>query len=136
MNDLHQTDRKTSKVVTIPFRDDMAYQAVWGLKTATSRNEKYGEVGDIFEVKSKGRIQAFELTGVYKLSVGYVADKLFRDEGMFCRQEFIDVWKQIHPKKGFDPDQIIWTHFFMKMIGEYDDEELDSEMADIIERGC
>jgi hypothetical protein len=46
-----------------------------------------------------------------------VANHLYEIEGAESPDEFIKVWNQIHPYKKFDPDQIVWVHFFIP-IGE------------------
>ena len=98
--------------VNIPFRDDMKLAILNGKKTCTSRNKRYGYIGDQFEIDG----QKFVLTWVSHVYLDDVAHLKYQDEGFESPNQFIEVWNQIHPRKGFDPLQTVWLHEFKKAL--------------------
>jgi len=94
----------------IPFKKEFNQLMLDGKKTMTSRTKKYGDRGDIFFVED----QIFTILLSFKIRVGDVANKYFKEEGFTSPEEFIKVWKEIHPRKGYDPDQMVWGHHFIK----------------------
>lgn len=105
---MNNFDHKDWKYVEIPFQDSMK-KAVWaGKKTCTSRNKRYGNVGDRFRLG----LQEYALTGIMKRSLDYVCTKLYKEEGFESEQAFIDLWNVLHPSKLYDPNQLVYVHFF------------------------
>lgn len=96
------------KKIEIPFNKWSEERLNLFAKTATSRNKKYGEVGDTFEVNGT----TYELDLVIKLPLWFVSEDLYDSEGALNFLEFEDIWKKIHPKKGFIPEQEVWYHHF------------------------
>jgi hypothetical protein len=94
--------------IHIPFREQFKEAMRTGKKTCTSRNEKYGDVGDIFGAFSKW----FVLTEVRQEKLTTVAHFLYREEGFNRSSEFMDCWNQIHPRKGYVSEQVVWVHIF------------------------
>jgi hypothetical protein len=99
---------RLSSKVYIPFRDDMVRAIENGMKCCTSRNKRYGDPGDHFMLRGK----TYHLTSIQHYTLDHVAHGLFREEGTNSSAEFIALWEEIHPLKGFDPNQKVWTHFF------------------------
>jgi len=98
-------------IIHIPFRDDMQERSLSGRKTATSRNQKYGDVGDIFRIRDG----EFELIKVSRYTLEFVAKSKYRDEGFNSPEEFINIWKEIHYKLGWTPEKLIWFHEYRRM---------------------
>jgi hypothetical protein len=98
-------------IISIPFRDDMQERSLSGRKTATSRNIKYGDVGDIFKI----RTGEFEIVKVSRLKLKVVAETKYYEEGFNTPEEFISIWKQIHYKLGWTPEKLIWFHEYRRM---------------------
>ena len=94
--------------IEIPFNDWSRERLDRQWKKATSRTKKYGEVGDWFRVDDVD----YELELVIKIPLWFVAEDLYQSEGAESKEEFIDVWKSIHPKKGFKPFDMVWYHHF------------------------
>lgn len=94
--------------INIPFNAWSEERLATGQKLATSRNKKYGEKGDYFIVKNKKYI----LKEVLKLPLWFVRDFLWYVEGAKSPMEFVEIWEQIHPKKGLVENDIVYTHFF------------------------
>ncbi len=96
------------KIPFIPFLPRFHDAIRLGVKTMTCRNKKYGELGDVLQ--SKGfRIQIVE---VRKVRLGDVPEQYYIDEGCESPGDFIAVWKSMHPKLGFVPNQMVWLHVF------------------------
>lgn len=82
-----------------------------GKKTMTTRSKKYGDMGDTFEIFG----QKFIIKNIVKLRVGVVAYTYYDAEGLNSPEEFIEIWKKIHPMVGFQPDRKYWAHIFIKV---------------------
>ena len=82
-----------------------------GQKTMTSRTRRYGNVGDTFEVFGA----TFHLTKIGRMTLKLIASKYYSEEGCQLPAEFIHIWKQIHPRKGFVPNQVVYTHVFKRI---------------------
>jgi len=94
--------------IEIPFNEWSRERLYHGQKTATSRNKKYGVTGDSFRIDDID----YELDIVMELPLWFVTSELFISEGADTPEEFIDVWKQTHPSKGYVPEQKVWYHHF------------------------
>jgi len=79
-------------------------------KTWTSRNKWYGEVGDTFDIFE----HTFQIIARYKISLNHVAEHWY-DEGCDSSEDFIVLWGTIHPRKGFDPMQVVKVHVFRRI---------------------
>ena len=96
--------------VSIPFRPFFRASMLAGIKVMTCRTKPYGTPGDTF--KAFGA--TFRLTHVMRMTLAFVVLDCFEQEGCRASQELIDIWKSIHPTKGYDPDQIVWAHCFVR----------------------
>jgi len=94
--------------VKIPFLPEWETLILTGKKTATSRTKRYGYPGDYFE--SFGLI--FILRDVYRIRLNVVAWYHYLEEGCNSETEFKKIWKRLHPRKGFQPDQKVYFHEF------------------------
>jgi hypothetical protein len=56
----------------------------------------------------------FELLAVAKLPLEEVSKNLFRQEGCSSPEEFREIWAELHPRKGFVPEQMVYVHWFSK----------------------
>lgn len=106
-------------IVSIPFNNWSKMRLLYGKKTATSRNKRYGEVGDVFTVAfgeeekvNTPLTRSYRITHIEYVSLGFVADLFWEREGAFGRSEFINVWNEIHPRKRFNPEQKVYLHLF------------------------
>ena len=97
--------------VDIPFKEQFEESMLSGDKVCTSRNKKYGSSKDVFQ-----RFGAhFMLVAIPKLPLKTVAFFLYKEEGFSSPEEFIDIWKKLHPRKGYDPEQLVFVHFFIRV---------------------
>ena len=94
--------------VKIPFHDEFRDRMIAGTKTFTTRTKAYGHAGDVFETFG----HAFLIRKVFRAKLRYVATLLFQAEGFNCLSEFMDCWKKLYPRKGYQPDQKVYVHYF------------------------
>lgn len=92
--------------ITIPFREDMQVAVLSGNKTATSRTKRYGEIGDYFIINGR----KFVLSYVHRIMLDEVVHGCWQKEGMESIDQFKKIWAEIHPRKGYDPNQMVWYH--------------------------
>jgi hypothetical protein len=76
----------------------------------TARTKKYGERGDQFESFDV----PFVILKVEKVSLREIADKHFKEEGVESPQAYEKKWAEIHPNKGFVPEQLVFLHTFIR----------------------
>ena len=94
--------------VEIPFQPEFEEAMLLGRKTMTSRTKRYGYEGDYFE--AFGRV--FVLTAVYKIPLARVAYHHYSQEGFESPEGFIDIWRKLHRRVGYNPDRIVFCHEF------------------------
>ena len=99
--------------IYIPFTPQMREAAISGIKTATTRTRRYGYRGDEFYLDR----QEFIIIDVLRIPLGEVAQDFYRWEGFDDQVGFIAYWSTLHPRKGYDSDQMVFLHLFRKEIG-------------------
>jgi hypothetical protein len=82
-----------------------------GRKVWTSRTSQYGHPGDRFKVFNTW----FVIEDVVLMKLGDVV-KHWKEEGVESEDEFVRVWKEIHPMRGFDNEQVVFVHKFRKEV--------------------
>jgi len=92
----------------LPFKEAFRADMVTGRKTATSRTHKYGNPGDSFWAFGV----LFDIKRVSKLPLSVVAEKHYQAEGFESPEAFRSVWVSLHPRKGWQPEQLVWFHEF------------------------
>lgn len=94
--------------IEIPFNIWSKNRISKQTKKATSRYKKYGNVGDTFIVDGF----KYKLELIIKVPLWFIAEDLYRTEGANSKEEFIMIWEEIHPRKGFAPFDEVWYHHF------------------------
>ena len=107
--------------IQIPFQEQFKDAMLTGTKTKTSRTKKYGTIGDKF--KAFGA--EFIIVNQEEEKLQYVADHYYKDEGFERPEQFINIWVELHPRKGWDPNQKVWVHEFMRMDKEHAQKKLE-----------
>lgn len=97
--------------IILPFNSWSRKKLALHLKTATTRTYKAGAWGDHFHV---GMV-AFLLEATMKTTLQVVARDFYHEEGAATPEEFIEVWKDLHPYNGWQPEKIVWIHFFSEL---------------------
>ena len=99
------------KNVRIPFLPRFRLPMLNGIKTCTARPYKMGNRGDFISLF--GAI--FDIITVEKLTLLDVRDNYWKEEGLSSPREFEEVWNELHPYKGFVPDQEVFVHWFVRI---------------------
>ena len=102
------------KMIFISFNDWSKARLNAKRKTATTRNKRYGNVGDRFSVEliELQKYGLYELTHVEHVTLAFVRDHFYWQEGCHVAGMFVDIWNEIHPKKKFNDEQKVWLHLF------------------------
>ena len=82
-----------------------------GRKICTTRTKRYGRVGDIF----KAFREKFEIINVDKYFLGQATFLFSYKDGFESPDEMKEFWKKLHSRKGFDPQQKVFVHWFRKI---------------------
>lgn len=101
---------RAAREVNLPFNDRFRDQMLKGLKTMTSRTKRYGETGNTFAAFGA----TFLIRVTTQFTLGEIARYFYRNEGFSSPEEFIAFWNEIHPRKGYDPEQKVYVHDFSK----------------------
>ena len=100
------------KKIRIPFKEWSKKLLKQGKKTATSRTKQYGKKDDYFEIDGYW----FQLTDdPVKLTLHDVTMFHLYDEGAETKQEFVDIWNEIHPRRGYQANDEVWFHSFKEI---------------------
>jgi len=105
--------------IEIPF-NNWSKKRLYRYKTATSRNYRYGNIGDQFTVTIQVNeetiyVKLFEITHIERVTLAFVRDHFYQQEGCDSEDEFIAIWNEIHPRKRFDDEQKVWLHLFKEI---------------------
>ena len=96
--------------VKIPFYARFKEPLLNGTKTWTSRTKRYGKIGDTFDAFGA----TFAITDIKHWHLSFVTNH-WKEEGCESREDFIQLWQKIHPRKGYDPYQQVYVHIFRRM---------------------
>jgi hypothetical protein len=95
----------------IPFNERFKEAMLSGKKIKTSRNKKYGTVGETFKIFGG----TFEITAIEKKTLQEIAEKHYVEEGCQSPEEFKNIWIKLHPIKGFEGEQEVFVHSFVRV---------------------
>jgi hypothetical protein len=96
--------------ISIPFKERFREPMLNGTKTMTSRTKCYGIVGDWFNAFGK----TYVLTSVIERHFDFIVNH-WKEEGCFSREDFLGVWKEIHPRHKVSMTDKFWTHSFQSI---------------------
>jgi hypothetical protein len=102
---------KSFSFIEIPFNGWSRERLKKGSKRATSRSKRYGAVGQVFDVEDR----RYQIDLVIRVPLWFVAENLYLSEGAESYDEFIAVWTDIHPRRGYRPDDMVWYHHFREV---------------------
>ncbi|MGG1574837.1 ASCH domain-containing protein [Fictibacillus sp. NRS-1165] len=93
------------QLFTIP--DDVE-KVLAGKKTATRRNGRYADIGEIMELKGS----KFVVENVYSQSLGELTDEHAKQEGFDDVEGYKNSILSIHPGMPWLPHMRVWVHEF------------------------
>lgn len=108
--------------IQVPMCDEMAMAILEGVpdpitgertyKDWTTRSKKLGEVGDTFTITRGPLTKRLRIIGFKRMRLEEVAQHGYRHEGCVSPEDFIRVYSDLHPKKGWTPEERKWVHIF------------------------
>ena len=99
--------------INIPFNKWSRERILSGQKTCTSRSKKYGQESDQFQViHGPNHSTVHNMMMIMQLPLSFVRDFLWHGEGANSPFEFVQIWKEIHPRRGFVEEDLVYVHFF------------------------
>ena len=105
--------------IDIPFSREMAIAAIEGRKIATTRSEKKGKVGDLFEVEYPkpylDEPAVFRLLDIFSVDLSVVKQQYYRLEGFNSPEDFEKTWRTLH-RGHFTTNKPYYIHFFGRVI--------------------
>jgi hypothetical protein len=104
-NELPPKTCSVDRLVTMP--EDVT-KVIEGKKTATRRNGRYADVGEIMELKGK----KFVVEKVYSQSLGELTDEHANQEGYNTVDEYKESILSYHPGMPWLPHMRVWVHEF------------------------
>lgn len=99
---------KTCEIDRLITMEDDINKVLEGKKSATRRNGRYADVGEIMELKGK----KFVVDHVYSQSLGELTDADARREGFDTIEEYRDSILAYHPGMPWLPQMRVWVHEF------------------------
>ncbi len=104
-NNLPPKTCSIERLVTMPA--DVA-KVLEGKKTATRRNGRYADIGEIMELEG----HSFVVNNVYRQSLGELTDQHAEDEGFATVEEYKNAILSYHPGMPWLPHMQVWVHEF------------------------
>ncbi|MGD6964267.1 ASCH domain-containing protein [Fictibacillus phosphorivorans] len=104
-NNLPPKTCSIERLVTMP--SDVA-KVLEGKKTATRRNGRYADIGEIMELEG----HSFVVNNVYRQSLGELTDQHAQDEGFATVEEYKNAILSYHPGMPWLPHMQVWVHEF------------------------
>ncbi|MFS0862873.1 ASCH domain-containing protein [Fredinandcohnia sp. 179-A 10B2 NHS] len=107
-NELPPKTCSIDRLVTMPTD---VQKVLEGKKTATRRNGRYADVGEIMELEG----QRFRVDSVYSQTLGELTDEHARMEGFNSVEEYKESILSYHPGMPWLPHMKVWVHEFSKV---------------------
>ncbi|MEK8128567.1 ASCH domain-containing protein [Paenibacillus filicis] len=79
-----------------------------GLKTSTRRNGRYADPGEVMELRG----QRFEVTRVYRQTLGDLTDEIIQSEGYPTVEAYKTYITSLHAGMPWLPQMKVWVHEF------------------------
>lgn len=106
--DLNTLPPKTCTIERLVTMPEDVNKVIEGRKTATRRNGRYADVGEIMVLNDK----KFIVNRVYSQSLGELTDEHARQEGYETVEEYKQSILSIHPGMPWLPQMRVWVHEF------------------------
>ncbi|MCH1626490.1 ASCH domain-containing protein [Fredinandcohnia quinoae] len=99
---------KTSTVDKLVTMEADVQKVLEGKKTATRRNGRYADVGEIMELEGK----KYRVDKVYEQSLGELTDQHAQQEGFDTVEDYKQSILAYHPGMPWLPQMKVWVHEF------------------------
>jgi N4-acetylcytidine amidohydrolase len=102
---------KTCSIERLVTMESDVKKVLEGKKTATRRNGRYADVGEIMTLEG----QQFKIDRVYEQSLGELTDEDAKREGFETVDEYKESILSYHPGMPWLPHMKVWVHEFSKV---------------------
>lgn len=99
---------KTCTIERLVTIEEDVEKVLAGKKTATRRNGRYADIGEIMELRGK----EFRVEKVYSQSLGELTDEHAHQEGYGSVEEYKQSILSLHPGMPWLPQMRVWVHEF------------------------
>ncbi|CAG7645447.1 hypothetical protein PAESOLCIP111_04951 [Paenibacillus solanacearum] len=99
---------KTCSIDRLVTKEDDIAKVLSGEKTATRRNGRYADPGEIMELNGR----QFEVTQVYQQSLGELTDEAVQTEGFSTVEDYKSYILSMHAGMPWLPQMKVWVHEF------------------------
>jgi hypothetical protein len=99
---------KTCSVERLVTMESDVEKVLQGQKTATRRNGRYADIGEIMELKG----QSFVVDAVYNQALGDLTDEHAKQEGFTSVEDYKQSILSYHPGMPWLPTMTVWVHEF------------------------
>lgn len=99
---------KTCTIERLVTKEDDVEKVIQGVKTATRRNGRYADIGEIMELKG----HKFEVYKVYQQSLGELTDQDVQAEGFDNLEAYKNYILSMHAGMPWLPQMKVWVHEF------------------------
>jgi hypothetical protein len=104
---------KTCSIDLLVTKPEDVNKVLEGNKTATRRNGRYADIGEIMVLKDK----EFRVDHVYSQALGELTDEHARQEGYTTVDEYKESILSYHPGMPWLPHMRVWVHEFSQVNG-------------------
>ncbi|RLQ94060.1 ASCH domain-containing protein [Falsibacillus albus] len=104
---------KTCTIERLVTKEDDVQKVIDGKKTATRRNGRYADVGEIMELQG----HSFVVEKVYSQALGELTDDHAKQEGFQSVEEYKQTILSYHPGMPWLPHMRVWVHEFRSVNG-------------------
>jgi hypothetical protein len=102
---------KTCSVELLVTREEDVEKVIANQKTATRRNGRYADIGEVMILKGK----EFVVEKVYSQALGELTDEHAKQEGYESVEAYKDSILSIHPGMPWLPKMRVWVHEFRQV---------------------
>lgn len=104
---------KKSKNTTLPFHNEMKKAIVEGRKKKTTRYDVYWVDHDMFyyeDDKNNTWEVHFKVSDINQCRLAEAVDLFWEQEGFNSKEEMIELWKKLHPRRGYRALDTVYVH--------------------------
>lgn len=97
---------KTCTIDRLVTKPDDVNKVIQGKKTATRRNGRYADVGEVMQLNGK----SFIIERVYSQTLGELTDEHAQQEGFDTVEQYKQTILSYHPGMPWLPKMRVWVH--------------------------
>lgn len=107
-DNLNELPPKSSTIDQLITKEEAIKKVISGSKTATRRNRRHADVGEIMTLHG----HEFIIENVYEQKLGEVTESQAKQEGYQDLEQYKDSILSLHPGMKWVPAMKVWVHEF------------------------